>query len=194
MTKQVRCQILKQAGLQGFSESLGWVLEEKGLRGQVGCKSLRKNRSGIAPRLSLTSYESCIKTSCNRNFRGSFNDRAAVGKQGHLIRIFPEFQDKLVVPDGTVRLQSLADSGEIEWPCVFMNLDGIAPAQGNVGTSFAREMNKFSPPASSTIEVRFGGRDFRTFVGPKIMRNQGSAQMFSVADQQLDGFGCRDGC
>jgi len=101
------------------------------------------------------SYISGIQTSCHGRVGGALNDGAAVGEQGHLVGLAPEFQDEIVVPDDAVRLEAAVHLDEVDGALALMDLHGIPAAQGDVRAAFAGEMNEVafatSPAAGSRI-------------------------------------------
>jgi hypothetical protein len=58
----------------------------------------------------------------------SFNNGSPVREQGHLIRIAPELQHEIVVPNRPVRMQPLADITKIYGAVSFVNLNRISSA------------------------------------------------------------------
>ena len=56
----------------------------------------------------------------------AFNNGSPVREQGHLIRIAPELQHEIVVPNRPVRMQPLADITKIYGAVSFVNLNRIS--------------------------------------------------------------------
>ena len=68
----------------------------------------------------------------------AFEDGAAVGKDGHLVGLDAEGEQKVVVAHiGDSRSETLAENGEVERTAALVNLHGIAAAHSDVRLRFA---------------------------------------------------------
>src|ERR1017187_9721977 len=115
----------------------------------------------------LTPNESRIQAARNGRVSRSLNDRPAVGKQRHLVRLTPELQYKLVVPNVAQRLKPRAQLRKIYRPFALVDLHRIPAAHRNVRPPFARQMDEVSQ-ASSTSRPRMNRSQLRPLVRPHI--------------------------
>ena len=99
---------------------------------------------------------------------GPFDDRAAVGKQRHLVRFVPELEDELVVTHHPVRLESGLHLDEIDGTLLFVDLYGISTAHRDVRTPLTRQVNKIPHTAGTATGTRMGSRNFRSLILPDI--------------------------
>ena len=70
------------------------------------------------------------------------NEAAAVGEESEDVRGSLEAQEEVVEADGAVGLEAIAHGGEVDGAVVFMDLDGVSAAEGDVRTAFAGEMGE----------------------------------------------------
>src|SRR5205085_2608626 len=119
----------------------------------------------------------------------SFNNGSPVREQGHLIRIPPELQHEIVVPNRPMRMQPLTNFAEIYGAVSFVNLNRISSAQCDVRSAFARQMNETVLSTGSAARPRVPSRHLPTLIFPDIERQQCAANLLFCTDQNLDGFG-----
>ena len=131
----------------------------------VKCKLVRKTSSAL--RISAADI-ACVQTARNRRVRRSFDDCPAVGKQGHLVGLMPEFEDKLIVPHRAMRPQTSRHLGEVDRTLLFMNLDGISAAERDVRPPLSRQVDEVSLPACVASRSWPDGANFGALVIPDI--------------------------
>lgn len=81
-------------------------------------------------------YEAGVEAAGKGRVGGSLNDCAAIGKNGKRVFAAAEAQKKLIRADFSVGLETLFERGEVDGPVMFMNLHGVASAEGDVRTAF----------------------------------------------------------
>src|ERR1700685_3571122 len=84
-------------------------------------------------RLLLGPDEAGVETSGHCRIGGAFNNRPAVRKQRQLIGVAPELEYKVIMADRPMRAQAFAYLGQVQRAATFMDLDGVAATQCNVG-------------------------------------------------------------
>jgi hypothetical protein len=117
-------------------------------------------------RLWSGAYEAGIQAAGLGDVGGSLDQGAAVGENGDDVIAALESKQKVVEADLAVGLESCFHFREINWPVVFMNLDGIAAAKRDVRAAFAAQMSKIALLADFTVGARPGGCDFGSLVRP----------------------------
>src|SRR5579884_870290 len=91
---------------------------------------------------TLASYVARVEAASNRSVAGAFDNGATIGEKRHLVGIVPELQDEVVVLYDSMRSKAAVHFCKVDGALAFMDLDRIAPAQSDVGASFAGEMDK----------------------------------------------------
>src|SRR6202521_5724294 len=89
-------------------------------------------------------YISRIQTARHSRVGRPLDDRPAVGKQRHFVRLAPELQHKLVVADVAVRLKAVAQFYKVHRSLPLMDLHGVPATQRDMRPPFTRQMNKVS--------------------------------------------------
>ena len=79
--------------------------------------------AGAGATKTLAAYVSGIEAAGYGCVCGAFDDGSAVGEQGHLVGVGPEFQDEIVVSHRAVGFKAGAYFGEIQGAMAFVNLD-----------------------------------------------------------------------
>src|SRR3982751_3811407 len=74
-----------------------------------------------------------------------------------------------------------------------MNLHRVAPAHGDVGSPFSRQMDEVAFTAGTASLTWMGSVDLRAIVSPHIERKQSSPHLFLRSDQHLQRLGGSDG-
>src|SRR6266496_1394530 len=137
--------------------------------------------SGLEARGSeLASHKSRVQAACHCRIGCALDDGAAVREERHLVRVAPEFQDEVIVPDHAVGLKAAVHLGEVDGALPLMDLHGISAAEGNVRASFAGEMNEISFAAGAAAAARLCRGNLCVLVGPDIEGKKRSAECFSV--------------
>src|SRR6185369_7942028 len=113
-----------------------------------------------------------VKAPRDSGISSSFYNGSPVREQGHLIRIAPELQHEIVVPNRPVRMQPLADITKIYGAVSFVNLNRISSAQCDVRSAFARQMNEIVLSTRSAARPRVPSRHLPTLIFPDIERQQ----------------------
>ena len=88
----------------------------------------------------LIADEARVQTSRDRRIDRSFDNRAAIGKQCHLIGVRPEFQNEFIVPHPAVGREAVAHFRQVEGALPLVDLDRIPAAQSDVRAPFSRQM------------------------------------------------------
>ena len=118
--------------------------------------------------LNSASHIARVQTSRYGRVSRALDNGAAVGEQSHLVRVVPEFQHEIIVPDGAVRLEAAVHFGEVDRPLALVDLHGIPAAQRDVGPALACKMDEIALSTGTAADARLGGRDFRMLVRPHI--------------------------
>src|ERR1700737_2281093 len=116
----------------------------------------------------LASYVSCVEASGYGGVSRTLDDGAAVREERHLIRLVPELQHEIVVPNYSMRPQSPVHLREVNRALPLMDLHGVPATQRDMWPAFTREMKKVSLAAGAASRAGFRGRNFCVLVGPKI--------------------------
>ena len=66
--------------------------------------------------------------------------------------------------------EAVAHCGEVDGAVVLVDLDGVAAAEGDVGTTFAGKMGEDTLAADVAVRIGLAGVDFAMFVIPQIKR------------------------
>jgi hypothetical protein len=105
----------------------------------------------------------------------------------------PELQHEVIVADHAMRREPPVHLGEVDRPLPLMDLHGIPPAQRDVRSTLAFEMNEVSLAAGAASGARLRGGNLGVFVCPNIEGKQSSPHAGSFgANQQLQRFGRSD--
>lgn len=87
------------------------------------------------------------------------------------------------MPHFAVRFQQLADFSEIDWPVAFVNLHRVSPAECDVGSAFAFEVDKIVLAAGPASRSWLSGFHLSPLIAPDVEGKQGSAQLVVCAYQ-----------
>ena len=109
------------------------------------------------------------------NFAGALNDRATVGKDAERVGRAREAEHHAVPAHVAERTQACREFREVNGPRMFMNLNGIATAHGDVGSTLACEVAKLVPGADGAACAWFASLNFTLFAGPEIHGKQRAA-------------------
>ena len=110
---------------------------------------------------------------------GALDERAAVGKDGDLVRPAAETEQQRVlteVGDVGVGEQAVLEVGERDGPVMLVDLHGVAAAECDVRTAGTGEVGEAAMVADGAVGVRAGGVDFSAFVGPEVDGEEGATQ------------------
>jgi hypothetical protein len=77
-----------------------------------------------------------------------------------------EAEKKVIETDLSVRCEAIAHGGEVDGAVMLVNLDGVPPAERDVGAAFAGEMAEDSLTADGAAWTRLAGGDFGAFARP----------------------------
>src|SRR5579864_2016102 len=84
----------------------------------------------------------------------AFDDRAAVGENGEFVRRHAKTQKEIVAANsGDGFLDAPAQFAEIEATAAFVDLHGIAAAQGDVRLGFAFEIRELAASAGAALRI-----------------------------------------
>ena len=125
---------------------------------------------------------------------GAFEDGAAVGKDGHFVGRDAGAQEEIVAADisdgaGEAMLQLC----EIERAGVFVDLNGVAAAHGDVRLGLAFEVGKFVAGAGAAGGIAWDVERLH-MAGPDIAGDEAVMEGFGAAGEEFDGFGGLEGC
>lgn len=88
----------------------------------------------------------------------------------------------------SVGLKLLAHDAKVYGPASLMDLHGIAPAERDVGASFAGQVRKLATLAGLATGTRFIRGHFRAVIAPYVKGKQSTAKFIVRTHQKLDGF------
>src|SRR5438270_4017647 len=115
-----------------------------------------------------TSDESRIQTARYGGIRSAFDDGATIGKEGELVRLTPEFQDKAVVLHHSMGLEARSHLPEVYRALPLVNLYRVSAAQGNLRASFACEIDITVLIAGRAAGTRMASRNLRPLIAPEV--------------------------
>ena len=118
----------------------------------------------------LAPHKPRIQASRDGLVRSALDDGASVGKQRHLIRLTPEFEDKIIVFHLAMRLKTHRHFSEINRAVALMDLDRVSAAQGDLCPAFSGKIGELVFSASWTIRAWTSRSDFSPVIAPEIKR------------------------
>jgi hypothetical protein len=129
----------------------------------------------------------------NGGIARAFDDRAAVGEDGEFVRRHAKTQKEIVAANsGDGFLDAPAQFAEIEAAAAFMDLHGIAAAQGDVGLRFAFEISEVATNAGAALRIP-GDADGLEAARPNIARDEAAIERFGFSRKKLGCFRSFDG-
>ena len=118
----------------------------------------------------------------------AFENGAAVGKDGHLIRINAEREQEFVVPDiGDGRCKPRLQRLQIESSTALVNLDGVTPTECDVGLRLSLKIRELTASAGAAGWI-LGHADGLKMAGPNIARDQAAVERLFTTSQEFEGF------
>lgn len=120
---------------------------------------------------------------------GALDERAPVRKDGERVRWMAEAEQQGIEADSAMGLEPGGEGGKIHGTAVLVNLDGVASAEGNVGAELAAKVPEIAGRAADgAVWSRDGGSpELGVFVGPEVMREQGTAHRGAIPGEEFEG-------
>jgi hypothetical protein len=162
---------------------------------EKGCVAGEIEKAGIlwiTPMPSRT-YEAGIEGTGEGYIDRSLNEGAAIGEESDGVGWALKAEQEVVEADDSVGGETVAHGGEVHGTMVFVDLDGVAAAEGDVGAAFSGEMGEDALAADGAGRVRGGSIYFAAGAGPEIEGQEGSAYQVGLASEEFEGFGDLDG-
>jgi hypothetical protein len=94
------------------------------------------NNGKIFRRIFSGADEAGVEGAGEGDVGGALDEGAAVGEEGEGVGWAFEAEKQVVEADGAVGGKAVAHSGEVDGAVVLVDLDGVAAAEGDVGTAF----------------------------------------------------------
>ena len=136
-------------------------------------------------RRCLASKEACIERACEADVGGALDEGAAIGEDREGIgRVF-KTEQQAIRADLAERCETFAEGDEVQGTVVFVDLDGVTAAEGDVGALLARERAEDSPAADLAVETRLDGRNLRTVACPEIEGEQRPSHEMGLMGEEL---------
>ena len=136
--------------------------------------------------IELRADEAGVEGAGDNSVGSTLDDGAAVGEEGEGVGGTVEAEEEIVVADAAVGGEAGAHGGEVDGAVVLVDLDGVAAAEGDVGTAFASEVGKDPLAADGAGGVGGGGGDLAPFVGPKIVREESAAHEVRLVGEEFE--------
>ena len=143
--------------------------------------------------ISSGAYKASVKGTGEGYVGCALNEGAAIGEESDGVGGALETEEKVVEADFAMDCKAIAHGGEVYRAVVFVNLDGIATAEGDVWAAFAGEMGEDALAADCAGGIWFGGADFAPGAGPEIEGEDGSAREVVLIREELECFGDLNG-
>jgi hypothetical protein len=138
---------------------------------------------------TLRTDKTCVEAAGQYRVGGSLDDGAAVGEQGKCVIAAAETQQKIVALYVAMGSEALFHLGEIDRTEAFMDLDGVAAAERDMGAAFSAKMGEVSVAADGAVFASHGRRDFGPLIGPEVAGEERCAHLVVGADDPLESFG-----
>lgn len=104
---------------------------------KVSC-NIQRGMFGCTERVAFSgAYEAGIEAAGKRRISCPLDDCAAIGEDGKSVFAAAEAQKKLIGTDFSVGLEALFERSQVDGPVMFMNLHGVASAEGDMRAAFA---------------------------------------------------------
>jgi len=133
-----------------------------------------------------------VKRARDGGIARAFDDRAAVGKDGEFVRRHAKTQKEIVAANsGDGFLDAPAQFAKVEAAAAFVDLHGIAAAQGDVRLGFAFEIREIAASAGAALRIP-GDANGLEAAGPNIARDEAAIQGFGFSRKKLGCFGSFD--
>lgn len=121
--------------------------------------------------------------------RGALEDGAAVRENGHFVGGDAKAEKEFIVADvGDSGSQTTFQSGQVESAMVFVNLDRIAAAHGDVRLGVAMKVAEIAAGAGAAVWVE-GNSDGLEMAAPDIAGDEAAMQRGGLAGEKFDSFG-----
>jgi hypothetical protein len=143
--------------------------------------------------------EAGVKGASERGVGGSLDDGAAVGEERDGVGRAVEAEEKIVEANLAVWAEAVAHGGEVYGTVMLVDLDGVAPAEGDVGAVFAGEVSEDALAADSAPRAGISGTDLTAIKvstscwRPEIEGEKGAAHEVRLAGKELESFSDLDG-
>ena len=82
--------------------------------------------------------------------------------------------------------EAVAHGGEVDRAMMFMDLDGVTAAEGDLWAVFAGKVCEDSLAADVAAGSRPGRGDFGMFTGPEVVREESPAHEMGLASEELE--------
>ena len=116
--------------------------------------------------MSSRTYEAGVEGTGEGYIGRSLNEGSTIGKEGDGVGRALEAEQDLVESDVAVGEEAVAHGGEVDGAVMLVDLDGVAAAEGDVGTAFSGEVGEDALATDGAGWVRRGGVYFAAGAGP----------------------------
>jgi hypothetical protein len=123
------------------------MIVKNGLKGRKGC---------------LGADETGVEAACVCGVSGSLNDSASVGEDGDGVLAAAKTKEEIVaaeVVEVGVQGEAVTEGGEVYGAVVFVDLHGVAAAEGDMRTAFAGEVGEDALAADGAVRIGEGSAD-----------------------------------
>ena len=123
---------------------------------------------------------------------GAFDDGAAVGEDGHFVGRNLEAQKEIVAANGGEGMfEAAAEFGEIEMAAALVDLNGVAPAHGDVRLGLTFEISEIMLGAGAAGFVAFDANGLDAIL-PDVAGDETIIEGGAIAGEEFEGFGGLD--
>ena len=126
--------------------------------------------------ISSGAYKASVKGTGEGYVGCALNEGAAIGEESDGVGGPLETEEKVVEADFAMDCKAIAHGGEVDRAVVFVNLDGVAAAEGDVRAAFAGKVGEDALAADLAGGVRSAGVDLAPLVGPEVVGEEGATE------------------
>ena len=104
-----------------------------------------------------------------------------------------EAEEEVIKANGSMGTETVAHSGEVNGAMMFVDLNGVATAEGDVGAAFSGKVREDALAADSAVWVWGAGVDLAALVCPEVVTEDGATHEVGLVREEFECFGSLNG-
>ena len=104
-----------------------------------------------------------------------------------------EAEEEVIKANGSMGTETVAHSGEVNGAMMFVDLNGVATAEGDVGAAFSSEVREDALAANGATGVWGSGVDLAALVCPEVVTEDGATHEVGLVREEFECFGSLNG-
>ena len=121
------------------------------------------------------------------------DETASVGEECEGVWGALEAEEEVIKANGSMGTETVAHSGEVNGAMMFVDLNGVATAEGDVGAAFSSEVREDALAANGATGVWGSGVDLAALVCPEVVTEDGATHEVGLVREEFECFGSLNG-